>query len=101
MKWLWLILLLGATVPLAAQVPARQTAIIINWTATTADTFMLTQAPAKIVLWLGRDSTPMRAHLVCGYSYVTTGAQPWAFALRWAGDTVRRVVATWRPLCQP
>jgi len=97
----FLFLLAGAAIPppLAAQVPARQTVIIIH-TATIADTFMLTQAPAKIELWLARDTTATRAHVICGYSYVALGAQPWAFAIRWAGDTLRRVAATWRPFCQ-
>lgn len=83
--------------PVAAQVPAKQTLVIINWTNTTADTFALTQAPAMIVLSLGRDSTG--AHVICGYSVVTKGAAPFPFAIRWAGDTLRHVVATWRPVC--
>ncbi len=102
-RWAWFVFLLpGAAIPppLAAQVSAKQTVIIINWTKTTADTFALNQAPAKIVISLGRETTGSKAHLICGLSYVTAGAQPFPFAIRVAGDTVRSVVGTWRPFCQ-
>jgi len=99
-RWAWfLFLLAGAAIPppLRAQVPARQTTIIINVNKTKADTFVINQAPATIVLSLGRDSTG--AHLLCGYSLVIKGANPFPFAVRWAGDSLRSVVGTWRPLC--
>jgi len=96
-------LLVGAAVPppLAAQVPAKQTTIIVNVNSVKADTFVIDQAPALIILSLGRDTTTAYrgAHLICGLSYVTKGAAPWSFAVRWAGDSLRSVVGTWRPLC--
>ncbi|SRR6266550_4484798 len=76
-----------------------QTTIIINWTRTTADTFNMVNAPSLLVINLGRETTGVRAHLICGYSTVIKGAQPWPFALRWAGDTVRRFLGTQRPIC--
>ncbi len=100
--WL-LILLLAVSAPLGAQVPAKQTTIIVNINRTKADTFVIDQAPALLILYLARDTTTAYrgAHLVCGYSYVTKGATPWSFAIRWAGDSLRSVVGTWRPICQP
>jgi hypothetical protein len=100
-RWAWgLFLIVGACQPPPIDAAQATPILAIVHYAAHVDTFKIT-APAQIELWPTHDSTA--AHILCGLVWrypPQTTSMTYSFAIRWAGDTIRTVVDTWRPFCE-